>query len=73
MLHNYLVMSKGNEDFLLVYYLERGMFSEASEVTKKLKAVSAVSYCICILTEAHRFKKTILYIYPITFNVIHFK
>lgn len=44
MLHNYLLTSKGNEDYLLVYYLERGMFLRAQEVTNKLRAVSTVSY-----------------------------
>jgi hypothetical protein len=42
-LHNYLLSSKNNEDYLLVYYLAKGRYTEASKLTKSLQAVSTLN------------------------------
>lgn len=42
MLRRFLESSKDNENFLLVYYLERGLYNEAFQLTKSLKNATVV-------------------------------
>ncbi|XP_057313364.1 protein ELYS-like [Hydractinia symbiolongicarpus] len=58
MLRRFLESSKENENFLLVYYLERGLYNEACQLTKSLK--NATSFNMDQFSQEHSLAKSML-------------
>lgn len=58
MLRRFLESSKDNENFLLVYYLERGLYNEAFQLTKSLK--NATGFNMDQFSQEHSLAKSML-------------
>ena len=73
MLRFYLETSKENEDFCVIYYLERGLYSEASELTRQLKNKSVVSLLFLLLflsfTVKQFFIQHVEFVYFVLLNI----